>query len=120
MFSEARCIHEEVSSTFTVSRTMMREGRCRIDAGESPAAERLLRQALATFDELSLPEMCADAEAQLARIRFALNPSAGGTRWLAHGSDDAVAKRVGDRVRPVAESELGQDAVQEVLDRALQ
>ncbi|MFD5828472.1 ATP-binding protein [Lentzea sp. NPDC060358] len=68
MFAEARRIHEEVSGAFTTSRAMMREGRCRADVGDSRAAERLLRQALATFDELSLPEMCADAEEQLARI----------------------------------------------------
>ncbi|HEX7305581.1 ATP-binding protein [Lentzea sp.] len=68
MFSEALRIHAEVSSMFIASRAMMREGRCRIDVGEFSAAEVLLGQALAMFDELSLPEMRAGAEAELARI----------------------------------------------------
>ncbi|KJK32975.1 hypothetical protein UK23_47955, partial [Lentzea aerocolonigenes] len=68
VFAEARGFHEKAGASVHAARAALQEGRCRLDAGEHQIADTLLRCALATFDELSLPEQRAEAEVELARI----------------------------------------------------
>ncbi|WP_197289169.1 NB-ARC domain-containing protein [Nocardia sp. NRRL S-836] len=68
MFAEARGFHEKAGASVHAARAALQEGRCRLDAGEHQVADTLLRCALATFDELSLPEQRAEVEVELARI----------------------------------------------------
>ncbi|MGZ3146419.1 ATP-binding protein [Lentzea chajnantorensis] len=68
MFAEARGLFEKVGASVHSARAAFREGRCRLDSGEHQVADSLFRCALATFDELSLPEQRAEVEVELARI----------------------------------------------------
>ncbi|GGP66500.1 ATP-binding protein [Saccharothrix coeruleofusca] len=80
MFTRAGAAYVENGSKMLEAYAALREGRCRIDAGDHERAAAVLGRALALYAELAMPEEHAQVEAELARL-----PGSGGREAPATG-----------------------------------